>query len=70
MRMEDPIVVNLKLEMIRKQISGEELSENMGISLATFYKRMDDPDKFKVGELKKGCKFLHVDLGDLVRRRS
>ena len=70
MKVKDPIVGNIRIEMFKRGINASEMAEQMGISLATFYKRMDDPDNFTIGELRAGAKFLKIDIGDLLRGKA
>lgn len=66
----DPIVSNLRGEMARRGINGDEMSERMCISKGTFYKRLNNPEEFTVGELRMASKFLKMSLEDLIRRRA
>lgn len=68
MKVKDPIVGNIRIEMFKRGINASEMAEQMGISLATFYKRMDDPDSLRIGDLKMAARFLHKDVTDLLRR--
>lgn len=66
----DPIVENIRIEMLRRFVNSEEMAAQMYISLATFYKRMANPNNFTIGELRAGAKFLKMDVGDLIRRHT
>ena len=65
----DPITSNLRGEMARRGISGEEMAEQMCMSISTYYLRLRSPEKFTIGELRQAAKFLKLNLEDLLRRK-
>lgn len=43
----------------------EEVATQICMSTATFYNRLNDPEKFRVGELRRLEKILHLDRKEI-----
>lgn len=58
--------VNLRGLMAMKNVSPAEMQEYMGISNATYYKRLKRPCEFTLRDMESAAKKLGVHLADMI----
>lgn len=61
-------VANLRGLMAMKEISPEDMSEYMGISSATFYKRLRRPYEFTMSNVEAAAKRLGAPAGGMISK--
>ena len=64
----DIFAANLRGLMAMKDVSPEEMSEYMGISSATFYKRLRRPYEFSMSNVEAAAKKLGAPAGGMISK--
>lgn len=64
----DIFAANLRGLMAIKEVTAEEMQEYMGISAATFYKRLRRPYEFTMSNVESAAKKLGVPAGGMISK--
>jgi hypothetical protein len=57
---------NVRAEVARTGLRAEDIARRVGVSLATWYRRAEDPSSWSINELLRLAAVLEVTLHDLI----
>ena len=56
--------------MYRKKVNKRELAKFLKLSYPTMLHKLKNPEEFKIGQAKKLCDFLNIELQELITLKN
>tara|TARA_R100000781_G_C4052648_1_gene118187 strand:+ start:505 stop:726 length:222 start_codon:yes stop_codon:yes gene_type:complete len=56
--------------MHRKKVNKKELARFLNLSYPTMLHKLKNPEEFKIGQAKKLCEYLNIELHELITLKN